>query len=382
MSQSIGQTIKRLRKERNLTQEELAEQLNVTSQAVSKWENETGMPDISQIIPLVSVFGVSTDVLFGVEGTSANDEAIKIVEKAYAMEEYGRLETYLMAYDILMEGLKKYPNNLRLLYHCMDLGLALSLPENGWLYASNRAEELATETIRQANLIISYSKDIDDIMRAHQTLVFLYSSIGDYDKAQVETRGFPARPDFTLFSNMARINEYSKNYDRAVIDLCNDNDFLLQYLEDNFARLGKAYFNIGKFNDAITVYETYFDVMKAIFKGDKFPPYHDFDSGDSYLLLAQAYLATGASDKAMNSVENAVMYYLKLCEAVKYDRFDRRELMQTPFVKETQQTIHIDKSILKEKLLNKLSAPEIEPLKDNKRFKILYEKINSFNYEH
>ncbi len=47
MSQSIGQTIKRLRKKRNLTQEELAEQLKVTSQAVSKWENETGMPDIS-----------------------------------------------------------------------------------------------------------------------------------------------------------------------------------------------------------------------------------------------------------------------------------------------------------------------------------------------
>ncbi|MDR0862976.1 MAG: helix-turn-helix domain-containing protein [Oscillospiraceae bacterium] len=34
----IGQTIKKLRKERNFTQEELAEQLNITSQAVSKWE--------------------------------------------------------------------------------------------------------------------------------------------------------------------------------------------------------------------------------------------------------------------------------------------------------------------------------------------------------
>ncbi len=60
MSQSIGQTIKNLRKEKNFTQEELAELLNVTSQAVSKWENETGMPDISQILPLANIFGVST----------------------------------------------------------------------------------------------------------------------------------------------------------------------------------------------------------------------------------------------------------------------------------------------------------------------------------
>lgn len=245
MSQSIGKMIKMLRKERNLTQEELAEQLNVTSQAVSKWENETGMPDISQIIPLASVFGVSTDVLFGIEGMTANDEAIEIVEKAFSTKEYGRLETYLKAFDIMMEGLKKYPSNLILLNNCMGLGLALSLPENGWMYASERAEEIAAETIRQANLIISYSKNIDDIMRAHQALVFLYSSAGDYDKAEAETRQFPARPDFTLFSNMATINEYRKNYVGVVSDLCNDNDFLLQYMEDNVARLGKAYFNIG-----------------------------------------------------------------------------------------------------------------------------------------
>ncbi len=38
MSESMGQIIKRLRKERNFTQEELAEQLNVSAQAVSKWE--------------------------------------------------------------------------------------------------------------------------------------------------------------------------------------------------------------------------------------------------------------------------------------------------------------------------------------------------------
>ena len=65
MNESMGQIIKRLRKERNLTQEELAEQLNVSAPAISKWENDTSMPDISQIVPLASVFRVRTDVLFG-----------------------------------------------------------------------------------------------------------------------------------------------------------------------------------------------------------------------------------------------------------------------------------------------------------------------------
>ena len=141
MSETMGQIIRRLRKERNLTQEELAEQLNVTFQAVSRWENGTGMPDISQIVPLSSVFGVTTDVLFNIEGTNATDEAYRIVNEAYAMTQYGKLDTYLAQHDHLLEGLKKYPNNLILLSKCVEVGLMLSLPENGDMFASERACE-------------------------------------------------------------------------------------------------------------------------------------------------------------------------------------------------------------------------------------------------
>ena len=63
MEMNMGRMIRKLRKERNLTQEELAEQLNITPQAVSRWESGTGLPDISQIVPLANVFSVTTDVL-------------------------------------------------------------------------------------------------------------------------------------------------------------------------------------------------------------------------------------------------------------------------------------------------------------------------------
>lgn len=379
MTISIGQIIKKLRKERNLTQEELAEQLNVTSQAVSKWENGTGLPDISQIIPLASVFGVSTDVLFGIEGTSADDEALRIVRNAHAMQEYGKPETYLISYDVMMEGLKKYPSNLMLLYNCMRLGLMLSLPENGDFYVSERAEEISAETIRQANLVISYSKNISDIMTAHQTLVILYSSEGRYDKATSEAMNFPVRTDFTLYSNMARINGCMGNYSREIVCLCSDIDYSLQALEDNTVRLGKAYYNSGKYKEAIAVYETFFDIMKAIFKEDCPPPYHDFDSGDCYILLAQAYLAIGDIDRAMNSVENAIMYYLNLYESCKDDKIARQTLMKSSLVKETKVTGTINKSVFKDKLRAKLLAEEIKPLNENKRFKELYERLNALH---
>ena len=50
MRETIGDIIKKLRKERGLTQEALAEQLNISSAAVSKWENNIGMPDISNVV--------------------------------------------------------------------------------------------------------------------------------------------------------------------------------------------------------------------------------------------------------------------------------------------------------------------------------------------
>lgn len=75
MNETMGQIIRRLRKEKNLTQEELAQQLNVTNQAVSKWENGDCMPDISQVVPLANVFGVTTDVLFGRIDTDSDEAA-------------------------------------------------------------------------------------------------------------------------------------------------------------------------------------------------------------------------------------------------------------------------------------------------------------------
>ena len=62
---TIGQTIRQLRRAKGVTQEELAKALNLTYQAVSKWENETAQPDIMMMPSLATYFGVTIDELFG-----------------------------------------------------------------------------------------------------------------------------------------------------------------------------------------------------------------------------------------------------------------------------------------------------------------------------
>lgn len=63
MNETIGSRISKYRKAKSITQEELANQLGVSSQAVSKWENDASCPDISLLPQLCRILGISTDEL-------------------------------------------------------------------------------------------------------------------------------------------------------------------------------------------------------------------------------------------------------------------------------------------------------------------------------
>lgn len=74
MNETIGSRIAKFRKEKNMTQEDLANLMGVSSQAVSKWENDASCPDISLLPKLCEVLGVTADELL----TGKNDE-VKMV---------------------------------------------------------------------------------------------------------------------------------------------------------------------------------------------------------------------------------------------------------------------------------------------------------------
>ena len=64
---NIGQKIKELRQENGLTQEDLAEQLGVSFQAISRWENGTTYPDITLLPIIANMFDVTIDYLLDME---------------------------------------------------------------------------------------------------------------------------------------------------------------------------------------------------------------------------------------------------------------------------------------------------------------------------
>lgn len=67
MNETFGQRFQRLRKNLGLTQDEVSNKVNVTPQAISKWENDISIPDVSLLIELADLFNISVDELLGRE---------------------------------------------------------------------------------------------------------------------------------------------------------------------------------------------------------------------------------------------------------------------------------------------------------------------------
>ena len=78
--EKIGKFIANLRKEKNMTQQELAKKLGVTDRAISKWENGRGLPDYSLLQDLCDTLSISINELFSGEKISKEDYETKAEE--------------------------------------------------------------------------------------------------------------------------------------------------------------------------------------------------------------------------------------------------------------------------------------------------------------
>ncbi len=97
---NLGKTILELRKQKQVTQDELAAELGVTAAAVSKWENGYTLPDVLMLCALADYFGVSTDELLGRKKAwtqaviAAQSEALG-QQIARIAQEYGIVTKYI-----------------------------------------------------------------------------------------------------------------------------------------------------------------------------------------------------------------------------------------------------------------------------------------------
>ena len=195
MKLNIGSKIKLLRKQRGLTQEQLAEALGISFQAISKWENGIALPDITLAPALASYFGVTMDELFEYNLRETEEKINSICKEAFMC----RNDDPIKSRAILEEGLKSYPDNDILL--------------NNLLYVMDYKYE-PDEVIRIANKLIDLTMHEDVKYDALRCLADAYKQKGDMESAEAAIELIP-EIYFSKLSVAAWILTGKKQYDAA-----------------------------------------------------------------------------------------------------------------------------------------------------------------------
>lgn len=233
---NIGTNIYTLRKEKKITQAQLAEKLGVSEQAISKWENNLCAPDVSLFPIIADYFGVSIDRLFGYHMNSYADEVQAIMKAADdSMDTYKEIE-------ILTKGLEKYPNSPDLkitLAFSLSMVNRISEKESEQNWAISKAIKLCTE-------VVDTCGDINCVDKALNMLTRIYGETGEYAKAHETVQKINAENYFFRVVGIATTYGYEHN-DSALRQFAEQNlfhcwlaaDLILQVLTSRLSEIGR-----------------------------------------------------------------------------------------------------------------------------------------------
>jgi len=116
MTICFGESLRRLRKEKGLTQEALAARLNVSFQTISNWERDESWPDLSMLPVLAGFFGVTTDALLAVD-KAANERRVQNILDAYDAHKPNTAKEHL---PVLKAAASEFPTDFRLWVRYME----------------------------------------------------------------------------------------------------------------------------------------------------------------------------------------------------------------------------------------------------------------------
>ncbi|MBR6917652.1 MAG: helix-turn-helix transcriptional regulator [Clostridia bacterium] len=271
MNIKISENIKRMRRERDLSQEALANRLGVSYQTVSKWERGENYPDITLLPALASFFEVSVDTLLGTNEAEEEKEIKEIIDKL------GDLDVHYMRSELAEsaeEGLQAHPGNYELMMWVVYANYDT---------APERAIELGSYVLERCT----------DSRIRNQTLTYLadaYLYAGNRQKAIEIAKGMPyyhQTSDFAL-SGFLEGSEQKEHIEHCCIDLA--------YQFWMFVRRIKKYYS---HDEVIELFKKSNAVYDAIWESDDIP-FKLVRKMRNYQGMAEESAALGRKDDALS----------------------------------------------------------------------------------
>lgn len=175
MNLNVGDKIRCLRHEKDITQEEFAVVLGVSCQSVSRWENGICYPDIELLPDIAEFFGVTVDCLMGVNETVRKEKIAKYLEQFQEAVSQGRIDDCIA---VARSGIAEYPNSYMLLNKLMyALFLAGDSDGNIPEWQENMKKN-DSEITMIGERIMKYCPDQDIRLEAAARLAFNHCEMG------------------------------------------------------------------------------------------------------------------------------------------------------------------------------------------------------------
>lgn len=189
MKLKIGETIKKLRKEKEITQEEFAELLGVSCQSVSRWENNSCYPDIELIPTIAAFFDISTDKLMGVDEAAEKKAVEQYLKDFQAAISIGNVDKCIR---VARAGVAEFPNNYVLLNKLM-YALFVAGDDSGnipnW---KENMKKYDTEIVALGERIMKYCPDTQIKYEAANRLAFQHCEMGRKEQGRAIYETFPS----------------------------------------------------------------------------------------------------------------------------------------------------------------------------------------------
>lgn len=293
MRLKIGETIKILRRSREMTQEELAEQLGVTCQSVSRWETGSCYPDMEMLPVIAGAFGVTVDHLLGLDAQAEQAAVAAYLERFQQAVSEGRIGDCI---TIARAGLREYPSNYALLNKLM---YALFLAGDGtgnipdWRENIDRYDE---EIVALGERIMKYCPDQNIRLEATARLAFQHCERGR--KAQGRT----------IFESLPPMSLCRENFQWWSLEEAEKLPFVRKRIEDGYSALDAGLFNLcyGDLlpdEDVAKVFEKKFELKKLIY--DEHWESAFFYNAQNYARLARVYARLGRTQDCIAALQKA-----------------------------------------------------------------------------
>ena len=246
---NLGNRIRELRKKNNVTQEQLASALNLSPQAVSKWEMNVGYPDISLLPAIAAYFRVSLDELVAsdVREIDRKIEEIQAEASPYFWSDMEKAEA------IYQKGIAAYPGSDILKAKLLDL-YECHMRSDGRMELLDRAVAIASRLIQE-------SGDGAVVNEAKANLASIYIMTDRYDEAKALIESMPVIWPLHINDRMRSSSYMLKGEDKQKAS----ENWRIYAWQDLFiccCNEAEGYYDMKDFENALTYFKESVDVIE------------------------------------------------------------------------------------------------------------------------